>query len=143
MSYLNTKIFYSSLDDTLPLTEELSSEGPLLPSVDILNEQANQREGVKKHAVLHRGQILRELIQVFSEESIMEDDISFKVILPDGKLEKAVDDGDVLRDVLSEFWNEFNVQCTMGNDFKVAYLRHAFGKQEWESVSRIITSTFL
>ena len=118
---------YSSLDDTLPLTEEPSFEGPLPPSVDILNEQANQRERVKKLVVLHRGQILTELIQVFSEESIMEDDISFKVILPDGKLEKAVDDGGVLRDVLSEFWNDFYEQCTMGNDFKVPYLRHDFG----------------
>ena len=41
----------------------------------------------------------------------MEDDlrleIHFRVILPDGKLEKAVDDGGVLRDVLSEFWKDF------------------------------------
>lgn len=33
----------------------------------------------------------------------MEDDIC--VILPDGKLEQAVDDGGVWKDVLSEFWN--------------------------------------
>lgn len=106
--------------------------------MDMLQEQANQREIVKKIAVLHRGQILRELIQVFSEESIMEDEIYFKVILPDGKLEKAVDGG-VLRDVLSEFWNDFYEQCTMANGFKVPYLRHDFGKQERESVGRIIT----
>lgn len=30
-------------------------------------------------------------------------DLHFKVLLPDGKLEMAVDDGGVLRDVLSEF----------------------------------------
>lgn len=56
---------------------------------------------MKKIIVLHCGQILRELIQVFSEESVMEDDICFQVILLDGK--QAVDDGGVLRGVLSEF----------------------------------------
>lgn len=38
---------------------------------------------------VHRGQILRRLIKVFSEESITEDDIYLKGILPDGKLERA------------------------------------------------------
>lgn len=68
----------------------------------------------------------------------MEDNICFQVILPDGKLEKAFDDGGVLRDVLSEFWNDFYEQCIMGNGFKLPYLRHDFGTQEWESVGRII-----
>lgn len=87
---------------------------------------------MKKIIVLHQGQILRELIQVFSEESVMEDDIFLKVIL------QAVDDG-VLRDVLSEFWNDFYEQGTVGNAFKVRYLRHDFSKEKWDSVGRIIT----
>ena len=120
----------SNLDDTVPLSQELSFESPMPPSMNMLQEQADQRERVRKVIVLHRGQILRELILVFSEESVMEDDLHFKVILPDGKLEKAVDDGGVFRDVLSEFWNDFYEQCTMGNGFKVPYLRHDFGKQE-------------
>lgn len=36
--------------------------------------------------------------------------------LPDGTMEKAVDDGGVLRDVLSEFSDDFYEQCTMGID---------------------------
>nr|XP_020497099.1 uncharacterized protein LOC109989612 [Labrus bergylta] len=111
---------YSSLDDTLP------QEPPLPPSTDIGQEQARQREGLKKIVVLHRGQILKELIQVFLEERIMEDNLYFQ--------QKAVDDGGVLRDVLSEFWNDFYEQCTLGNVFKVPYLRHDFREQEWESV---------
>ena len=39
--------------------------------------------------------------------SLVHSDLIFQVILPDGKLEKAVDDEGVLRDVLSEFWNDF------------------------------------
>lgn len=60
----------------------------------------------------------------------MEDGICFKVILPDGKLEQAVDDGGLLRDVLSEFWNDFYGQCTVGNAFKVPYLCLDFGKKK-------------
>nr|XP_020470855.1 uncharacterized protein LOC109968716 [Monopterus albus] len=129
---------YPSLEDTFPLSRELSAESPLPHSMDMLQEPIAQKERVKKVVVLHRGQILRELITVFCEQSILEDDIYFKVILPDGRLEMAVDDGGVLRDVLSEFWNDFYEQCTMGNSFKVPYLRHDFGKQEWESIGRII-----
>ena len=39
--------------------------------------------------------------------SLVHSDLIFQVILPDGKLEKAVDDEGVLRDVLSEFSNDF------------------------------------
>lgn len=46
----------------------------------------------------------------------------------------AVDDGGVLIDVLSEFWNVFYEQCATGNIFKVPYLRHDYENKEWESV---------
>ncbi len=45
-----------------------------------------------------------------------------KVILPDERLENVVDEGGGgLRDVLSEFWNDFYEQCTLGNSFKDPY----------------------
>ncbi|RXN11427.1 hypothetical protein ROHU_010634 [Labeo rohita] len=56
----------------------------------------------------------------------------------DGKLEKGHDEGGVVRDCLSEFWNDFYEQCTMGSSFKVPFLRHDFGQIHWESVGRII-----
>ncbi|CAL9690847.1 unnamed protein product [Knipowitschia caucasica] len=115
------------LDDTLPLNEDES-----LPSV------LNIPESVKFIVAVHRGQVLKELIQVFADEDVINKDIRFKVILPDGKLEKAFDDGGVLRDVLSEFWNDFYEQCTMGTDFKVPFIRHDFRNKEWESVGRIL-----
>lgn len=88
--------------------------------------------------VVHRGQIFKELIQVFTDENVINTDVRFKVILPDGKLEKAFDDGGVLRDVLSAFWNDFYEQCTMRTDFKVPFIWHDFGNEEWESVGRIL-----
>ena len=35
-----------------------------------------------------------------------DDDVYFKVILPDVKPEKAVDDGGIMRDVHLEFWSD-------------------------------------
>ncbi|MED6277612.1 hypothetical protein CHARACLAT_015312 [Characodon lateralis] len=43
-----------------------------------------------------------------------------------------------LLDCLSEFWKEFYDQCTTGNAYKVPFLRHDYGQQQWESVGRII-----
>lgn len=49
------------------------------------------------------------------------------------------DEGGVVRDCLSEFWNDFYDQCTTGYAFKVHFLRHDFGQQKWKSVGRIIS----
>lgn len=78
---------HSSADDTLPLTQEQSFDSAWA------HEQSSHTGMVKKIIVVHRGQILRELVQVFCDESVMERNICFKVMLPDGKLENAVDDG--------------------------------------------------
>ncbi|CAM4735478.1 unnamed protein product [Leuciscus chuanchicus] len=126
----------TALDDTLPILEESYS----VPSpIDNSLEPFVQSERVKKILVIHRGQAFRQLIEHFCDESVLTDDISMKVILPDGRLENAVDEGGVLRDVLSEFWHDFYEQCTLGNSFKVPYLRHDFGQQQWESIGRIIS----
>ncbi|XP_073727925.1 uncharacterized protein [Misgurnus anguillicaudatus] len=123
------------LDDTLPLLEESES----LPSpADNPPEPTVQNQKRKRILVIHRGQVLQELIAHFCEKSVLMADISMKVILPDGRLENAVDEGGVLRDVLSDFWNDFYEQCTLGNSFKVPYLRHDFGQQQWESIGRIL-----
>ncbi len=94
----------TALDDTLPLLEESYS----VPSpIDNSPETFVQSERVKKIRI-HRGQALRQLIAHFCDKSVLTDNISLKVILPDGWIENAVDEGGVLRDVLSEFWNELH-----------------------------------
>lgn len=67
----------------------------------------------------------------------LEADVQIKLSLPDGKYEQATDEGGVLRDCLSEFWEFYN-QCTMGSTFKVPFHRYDFGEKEWQSVGRII-----
>ncbi|XP_041938181.1 uncharacterized protein LOC121699809 [Alosa sapidissima] len=124
------------VDDTLQISPQVISSP--IPILDITLVPIIQSERMKKILVVHRGQILRELISHFCDESIMLDDVYIQVVLPNGRLEKAVDEGGVLRDVLTEFWQDFYEQCTLGNAFKVPFLRHDFGRQPWESIGRII-----
>ncbi|KAA0718503.1 hypothetical protein E1301_Tti013083 [Triplophysa tibetana] len=113
-----TGIDEQNLEDTLPLSLEPQ----------------------KKILVVHRGQIFSEFIAHFFDESLthMENEVEVKLLLPNGQYEMGQDAGGVFRDCLSEFWHEFYEQCTLGNSFKVPFLRHDFGKEKWESVGRII-----
>ncbi|XP_023656880.2 uncharacterized protein [Paramormyrops kingsleyae] len=102
------------LDDTLPM--------PVEPKV----------------LILHRGNILPELIAFFTDEDPLQSQFRIQLVLPNGQHEMAHDEGGVLRDCLSEFWNDFYEQCTMGNQCKVPFLRHDFAEKEWVSVARVI-----
>ncbi|XP_054604749.2 uncharacterized protein [Nothobranchius furzeri] len=110
------------LDDTLPLSPQTLSLA----------------EPVKKILVVHRGQVLRQLILHFCDDKILESNFRIQLVLPDGKPEMAFDEGGVVRDCLIEFWKDFYEQCTTGNAYKVPFLRHDYGQEQWESVGRII-----
>ena len=105
---------------------------------DTLPQATPSNERVKKILVVHREQVLKELIAHFSDDGLTKADIKIQLVLPDGNIEKAYDDGGVVRDCLSEFWTEFYDQCTVGSTLKVPFLRHDFGQQQWESVGRIL-----
>ncbi|XDV52285.1 hypothetical protein PO909_021029 [Leuciscus waleckii] len=112
-----TGIDEQTLDDTLLLSPE-----PVVPHKRIL--------------VVHRGQIFFELIAHFCDETLAhtQSDVEVKLLLPNGQFEMGHDVGGVFRDCLSEFWQDFYDQCTLGNNFKVPFLRHDFGKEKWEKV---------
>lgn len=105
-----------SLDDTIPVS----------PLNDIVHS-----EKIKRILVVHCGHVLPELIANFLDDSVFGCEIKIQLIAPDGKLEKGHDEGGVVRDCLSEFWNEFYEQCTMGSSFKVPFLWHDFGQIHW------------
>ncbi|XP_048841872.1 uncharacterized protein LOC125714873 [Brienomyrus brachyistius] len=106
------------MDDTLPMSPESQKTPRIL--------------------VVHRGNVLLELISHFSDESILSKNVKIQLVLPDGHFEMGHDDGGVVRDCLSEFWHDFYDQCTMGSSLKLPFLRHDFGQAQWESVGRII-----
>lgn len=122
------------LTDSLPVMEDqnLDDTLPLSP------EQVTHSATEKRTIVVHCGQVLHELIKQFCDESLSSAEIQVELELPDGKEEMGHDEGGVLRDCLSEFWEEFYNQCTMGNAFKVPFLHHDIGKQQWESVGWIL-----
>lgn len=87
---------------------------------------------------VHRGQVLKVLIDAFTGLDITNAIISFEVVMPNGNVEIAEDNGGVTRDTLSEFWNTFYDQCTLATMAKVSCLRHDFGEKEWNAVGKIL-----
>ena len=88
----------------------------------------------------HRGLVLQELIDVMKSGDInpVMSNYAIQMVLPNGILEAGEDNGGVLRDCLSEFWDSFYEQCTIGYDCKVPFLRHDYGEIEWNAVGKII-----
>lgn len=108
---------------------------PTIPIIPIV------RKPNKFSFVVHRGQVLRELIKIFKENS----DVDFKkdiilasIILPNREREQAYESGGVMRDMLSEFWEDFYEQCTTGTDLSIPCLRHDMEVDDWRAVGKII-----
>ncbi|KAL4234840.1 hypothetical protein ACF0H5_006481 [Mactra antiquata] len=87
---------------------------------------------------LHRGHVLNEMVNSFKAIDLNNDTVGFQMIMPNGKIEIAEDGGGVTRDSLTEFWDEFYEQCTLGTSQKVPFLRHNFDEEEWRAVAKII-----
>ncbi|KAK6196359.1 hypothetical protein SNE40_001597 [Patella caerulea] len=75
-------------------------------------------------------------MKVFSDRSILDERLSIIWKLENGVKEEGVGDG-VYKDCLTQFWEEFYSQCTVGSDFKVPFLRHDFGAEELGAVARV------
>ncbi|XP_038134767.1 uncharacterized protein LOC119779269 [Cyprinodon tularosa] len=80
---------------------------------------------------------LNDIISAFSDAEIMRKTLKVKRILPDNK-EEAGSGSEILRNVLSCFWNEFYKRCTLGTTVKVPFIRHDFTAEKWKAVGRIL-----
>lgn len=87
---------------------------------------------------LHRGNIFTELLNSFQNGLLSLTKVKIEMILANGEAESASDAGGVLRDALSEFWQEFYEKCTLGTCLKVPYIRHDFGELQWQSIGKIL-----
>ena len=77
--------------------------------------------------VVHRGQVLRKLVAFFKvnpEVDFSSDVITATIVLPNGELVQAYDSRGVMRDLLTEFWDDFYERCTTGTNLKIPCLRH-------------------
>ena len=90
---------------------------------------------------VHRGLVLEELEKHFLKEdlkSIRGLTVTVAMILPDGTKEAGEDNGGVLRDLLSEYWNSFYEQRAEGNNLKVPALSPKMDMGRWKSIGCIL-----
>lgn len=88
---------------------------------------------------IHRGATaFTEMIGYFKDPTITNKHIIINRIMPNGEREQGEDTGGILRDLISEFWTDFYIQCTVGRLSKVPSLRHDFAAVEWRSVANIL-----
>lgn len=94
---------------------------------------------------VHRGRVARDLIDFFSQENIPSHSstvFEINMLKEDGTPEAAEDNGGVMRDSLTEFWDTFYLQYTEGNTYKVPVLRHDMTDVQWKSVASVIRMGF-
>ncbi|XP_078332256.1 uncharacterized protein LOC144625415 [Crassostrea virginica] len=87
---------------------------------------------------VHRGQVLKDLIDAFKTIDLTNGVVSFEMVMPNGNVEVAEDGGGVTRDTLSEFWTSFFDQCTLGTEVKVPCLRHDYREKEWTAIGKVL-----
>ena len=94
----------------------------------------------KEHIRLHRGLIFNELETYFIENTVNFDEtrIEMEMVLPNGTVEEADDNGGVIRDALFEFWSDFYKKCTEGNSIKVPIISPNRNAEQWKAYAKIL-----
>lgn len=90
---------------------------------------------------LHRGQVLTELTSYYKTHDV-KNTVEVQMLLPNGIEEAGEDNGGVMRDALSEFWEEFFEMNTVGENFKVPCLRHNMTQADWQACARVLVVGF-
>ncbi|XP_069125826.1 uncharacterized protein [Argopecten irradians] len=93
---------------------------------------------IVKYITVHRGLVCRDLLMFFSEGPHEYSKFEIKMLKQDGTEEIADDNGGVMRDVLTEFWETFYTQYTEGNSYKVPVIRHDITESLWRAVADVI-----
>ncbi|CAL9699778.1 unnamed protein product [Knipowitschia caucasica] len=119
------------LDDTLPMDSVQVESFPTVQEPCQLPKTTRLR--------LHRGNIFQELNAAFGKGLVSVNDclLEIEMVQPNGTTEKGEDNGGVLRDALSEYWETFVMKCTSGNIIKIPVTRHDM-KDEWENIAKVM-----
>ena len=86
---------------------------------------------------VHRGHVLREMIDYYKHHDV-KTRVEIKMILPNGSEEAGEDNGGVFRDAVTEFWEEFYEQYTVGETLKVPAIRHNVSQADWEACVKVL-----
>jgi hypothetical protein len=92
---------------------------------------------VDKNITVHRSTIRKDIIEIFSDENILNFYLNADVIDTHGRKEKGKGRG-VMLDVLTNFWNDCFTALTVGSKEKTPYIRHDHQKKEWEAIARVL-----
>ena len=90
---------------------------------------------------VHRSLIKEDLIKLFANPTVLEQQLEWKVIDDHGREEQGVGTG-VLRDILATFWQRMFSSLTVGDVVKVPCIRHDHQKTEWEAIGRVLVYGF-
>ncbi|CAL9692657.1 unnamed protein product [Knipowitschia caucasica] len=119
------------LDDTLPMDSVQVESFPTVQEPCQLPKTTRLR--------LHRGNLFQELNAAFGKGLVSVNDclLEIEMVQPNGTTEKGEDNGGVLRNALSEYWETFVMKCTSGNIIKIPVTRHDM-KDEWENIAKVM-----
>jgi len=95
-----------------------------------------------KEIALHRNNVLKDMIQEFAVEGIMNCTMHIVFINDRGEIEEGRGSG-VTREALSIFWREFFNSLAVGAAEKVPSIRHDYQKKEWQSVAHVLVFGFI
>ena len=89
---------------------------------------------------LHRGHIMEELENFFmyNDFEMRQQNLQIQMVLPNGETELGEDNGGILRDCLTEYWDTFYMNRTLGHTLKVPALTHSVDGKRWEAVGKIM-----
>ena len=90
-----------------------------------------------KHVFLHRALLKDDMIELFSDPSMINVNLDVTVIGNDGNPEEGTRVG-VMREVLTSFWQLVYHSLTVGTQEKVPCIRHELQKTQWEAIARVI-----
>ena len=86
---------------------------------------------------LHRALLREDLIELFSDPSMLNVNLDVTIIGNDGSPEDGTGVG-VIKEILTSFWQLVYNSLTVGTQEKVPCLRHELQKTQWEAIAQII-----
>ena len=94
-------------------------------------------DAFSKHVFLHRALLKDDMIELFSDPSMINVNLDVTVIGNDGNPEEGTGVG-VMREVLTSFLQLVYHSLTVGTQEKVPCIRHELQKTQWEAIARVI-----
>lgn len=129
------QIGYVLMDDDVDLDDTLPME---VDNMMLGRQTALQPPRVTR-IKLRRGHVFQDLNAAFQEGTLSVDDtlVEVEMVLPNGSIEKGEDNGGVLRDALSEYWDAFMTKCTTGSTSRIPMTRHDM-TDTWKIVAKVM-----